>query len=883
MDVVGGIVIFGLLGFLGYVLGIVGFFRAGSAHAELNELRAEFRKFASSIQPPADSVARTSGGLPEDAGQQEIAPEPPQAHIERAAPPPMPPMPPPELLDPAPRPSQKLDVESLLTMRLGVWLGSAALLLAGVFLVRYAVEHSFLGPAFRCTLAALLGFALLAGAEWLTRHPGPDLPGLLQADQAPAGLAAGGIAMLFGASYGAGPYYGLLPSFVAFAAMAVCSFVGLASALRYGPLTAAIGIIGAFATPALVTTDNPALPGLFAYLIVVSIAAHLVVRHTAWTWLGWATVIAGAAWVCIAATTDAPGLWAAAAFVPAMAALNLALLPAAALDHPLGRRLAWGPFAVIAAAGLVLEQSAPDSTTRIALFLLSPIAVWKGVTEPRLDRLPWLASLIGLLALLLWGLPAWPYGIAGVAERGGPPPLEPTDVRAFLGAAVIFAGFYAAAGLVLERLAPHPLRWAALVAAVPILTLAAAFVQVTRFHPETSWDIAALLLSVGLTFVAVRAANDHSPQRAGVHAAGAVAALALGCAMIFRDQWLTLSIALFLPALAWIEAKADLPPLRTVAMTVATLVLVRLALNWYVLDYAYGSTKLANGLVLAYAFPAAAFAYAAHLFRRRADDLLVAILQAGAVTFAAYFLAFEIRHWFGDGNLEGPFTFDEIAIHVLTLSVQAWVYLFVAQRTGSATFDKIWRILGAGALTLAAWLLVFNPGLTGARCETFSLFAAYLAPAAMALHARGRLTESELRPLLGGYALISGFVWITLQVHHAFNTDRMNRFDLSEAELWAWSGAWLAYGLALMVYGIRANERPLRLAALGITSLVCVKVFLVDMGELTGLWRVVSFLGLGLALIGLGAVHRRFVLPLESGPDASRNPAAEDPEAPQPS
>ena len=35
------------------------------------------------------------------------------------------------------------------------------------------------------------------------------------------------------------------------------------------------------------------------------------------------------------------------------------------------------------------------------------------------------------------------------------------------------------------------------------------------------------------------------------------------------------------------------------------------------------------------------------------------------------------------------------------------------------------------------------------------------------------------------------------------------------------------------------------------------------MADLTGLWRVLSFLGLGLALIGLGVVHRRFVLPAQ--------------------
>jgi uncharacterized membrane protein len=84
---------------------------------------------------------------------------------------------------------------------------------------------------------------------------------------------------------------------------------------------------------------------------------------------------------------------------------------------------------------------------------------------------------------------------------------------------------------------------------------------------------------------------------------------------------------------------------------------------------------------------------------------------------------------------------------------------------------------------------------------------------------------------------------------------------VEDAELWAWSGAWLAYGIGLMFQGIRSEQRLLRLTALGVIGLVCAKVFLIDMSGLAGLWRVLSFLGLGLALIGLGAVYRRFVLP----------------------
>jgi uncharacterized membrane protein len=58
----------------------------------------------------------------------------------------------------------------------------------------------------------------------------------------------------------------------------------------------------------------------------------------------------------------------------------------------------------------------------------------------------------------------------------------------------------------------------------------------------------------------------------------------------------------------------------------------------------------------------------------------------------------------------------------------------------------------------------------------------------------------------------------------------------------------------------------LRLAALAIVGLTSAKVFLIDMSGLEGLWRVLSFLGLGLVLIGLGAAYRRLVVPSPEPP-----------------
>jgi uncharacterized membrane protein len=844
------IFVLGLLAVGGYVLGIIGFFRANSAHTKLEALRRSVAELAARSTVAVPGIPETSS-----------VPEAPVVALEPVAPPP--PQPP---IPPVPKPT--IDLEELLTARWGVWLGAAALLLAGVFLVRYAVEQELLGPAIRCVIAALLGIALLAAAEWVTRYE-QSIPGPFPSDQAPGALAAGGAAVLFGAAYGAGPYYDLLSPLFAFAAMAAASLVGLAAALRYGPVTAAVGIVGAFATPALVSVENPSYPGLFAYLTVVSAAALSVVRYTAWTWLGWAATIAGASWVCFAAFSGGTDLWAAAAFVPVAAALNLGLLPAAALDHPVGRRLAWVPFATIAAAGLLLETQLPGTAPRLGLFLLSPIAVWRGANEPQLDRLPWVAALVGLLTLLLWALPEWnPTGetiaVEDIVEAVLPGAWAPEVIRPLIAASALFAGFHAAVGLWQERRARRPLHWAALVGAVPVLTLLVSYAQIARFQADFRWAIVALALAAALTATAAKTAAETARQRAGVHAAGAVSALALGCAMLLHDHWLTMAISLLLPALAWIEAQADLPPLRRVALAVAALVLLRLVLNWYVLDYAFGRTPIFNGLIVAYAVPAAAFGYAGLLFRRRADDLLVATLQAGAITFAAFFVALEIRHWFHNGGLADAFSFNEIALHLLTLSVQATAYLYLAQRTGRPVLYWAAHILGSTALALAALLVVFNPAFTGARAGAASLLAAYFIPAALAVLGRRFATNAGIARLLGAYALVGGFAWITLQIRHSFHPTEMSVIfgSIRDAELWAWSGAWLAYGIALMVLGIRAEARLLRLAALGVVGLVCLKVFLIDMADLTGLWRVLSFLGLGLALIGLGVVHRRFVLPV---------------------
>jgi len=763
-------------------------------------------------------------------------------------------------------------------MRWGVWLGAVALVMAGVFLVRYAAEQGLLGPAPRCALAGLLGLALIVGAEWLRRWE--NVPSGI-ADQAAPALAAGGVAVLFGAAYGAGVLYALVPPLVGFALLAAASLAGLALSLRHGQVVAAVGIVGAFVTPALVQTDHPSLPGLFCYLLCVTAVALAVVRYTAWIWLGWAGTIAGAVWVVLAIAGGVGNeAWAPALFVPAAAALNLALLPAEALDRDVGRRLAWVPVAALGATGLLLATLDQEWATRAGVLLLTPVTIAKAAREPRLRMLPFVAA-----ALFLLLLAGWSVELRELPDFTPPPDRwTPSVVRALTETAAFMAGCFAASGLWFERRTARPLAWSSLTASVPVLALLVCYARVAAFNPRLDWAAFALLLAAGLTGTTAAALRRQGPWAAtrsdgrplaGAHAAGAVAALALGCAMMLREHWLTVALSLFLPMLAWVAAKVELPPLRQVALAVAAVVLSRLLLNWYVLGYAFGGLPVVDGLLLAYGVPAAAFALAAAMFGRRGDDLTVGVLEAGSVAFVTVLVALEIRYAAvpHPGGMPA-LRFPEAAQHVASLAVLAIATMRIATRLNRPVLHWGWRIQGALAMAGGTLLILGNPIVTGEPVGHTPvldwLLPAYLLPAclaALALRQPATAQPSWLRRLLAGYALLAGFAWITLEVRHLFHPAamRMPAVPVTDAELWAWSGAWLAYGAALMAAGIRIGAKPLRLAALAIIGLTAAKVFLVDMSGLVGLWRVVSFLGLGLTLISLGAVYRRFVATGEAG------------------
>ncbi len=126
-----------------------------------------------------------------------------------------------------------------------------------------------------------------------------------------------------------------------------------------------------------------------------------------------------------------------------------------------------------------------------------------------------------------------------------------------------------------------------------------------------------------------------------------------------------------------------------------------------------------------------------------------------------------------------------------------------------------------------------------------------------------RLT-GDLRLVLATEAAVAllAFVLLTLEVRGVFHpgslASRGAGFGMEDLELYTYSAVWLLFGVALLALGFLRGAAALRHAGMALVCIVVAKVFVVDMAGLQGLLRVFSFLGLGVALVGLGYAYRRF-------------------------
>ena len=855
-------------------LAVIGFVRSGRARAELAALTKRVVALEAQVagQPIAATVAPAAAEFVEPASP---APEePPQ--VEAA----------PVAASAAPKQS----LEERIAGRWSVWLGGGTIALAAVFLVRYSIEEGLLGPTARILIGLAFGLALIAASEWLRRQLTNETPqgwlGKLGAPppMIPPAIAAAGIVALFASTFSAFAVHDLIAPVTAFAALAAISAAAMALALLHGPMVALLGQAAAFAVPALVDTGGGSAVTLFSYVLAVAGGCMALARYRGWRWSAWTALAGSMFWLglwIVLMWKPADGMWL-AVFLVVLTAMHLgpAITP---LDDAVARREPLLTRDLIPDLSILIVTIALFAVIRMADYATAPLVALGLATaltaidarwRERLDHVPGGVALVVLAAMAAWHVPLLVEPALQTESLFPGDVLTPSAWR-FLAWCGSFGAIAFAVGGALLWGAARPWRWAALGVVTPLALFAIGYWRVEDFTASMPWAAGALALGFAFVVLASLVARhrevDGMALALGVLAIGVTASVSFGFTTLLRAGWLSVALALQLPALAWIAARLRVPELRWAAGMIAGAIILRLLLNPWILDYDLGTTPIFNGLLYVYGVPALAFLAAAYMFAREGGrDWVVLVLEVGALAFGTFLVTAEIRHWSGGGSLDGrPGGLLELALHAA-----AWLAIALALYERAPLLDTPvvrwgWKILGVlGAVAaIGGSLIIGNPLDSREAVGAWPLFnklgLAYLVPALLA--ARFAMTATErgqvrLASIVGGAALVFGFVYLSLEVTRGFRGSVLSAAELGDGEMYCYSAIWLLYGIALLALGLWLGLASLRYAALAMVGLTILKVFLYDMAALAGVLRVLSFLGLGLSLLGLAWVYQRFVL-----------------------
>ncbi|MGD9919100.1 MAG: DUF2339 domain-containing protein, partial [Paenirhodobacter sp.] len=827
----------------------------------------------------------------------EIAPEgPPAAPEARPAPAPAPTLsaPPPLPPEPAPPPAPRPDriAPLLLWLRTNWTLAIAALslILGGLFMVQYGVENGLLTPPLRVLGALALGLALIAGGEAIRRRHGDVVTPATRA--LPSTLSGAGAVVMFIAVASAHALYGLIGPGVALAALALVSAATVALGWIYGPVLSAIGLVGAGAAPFLLGGGSEATARLFyGYFPLVGLSGLAIDSFRRW---GWVSALALGV-----ASLGLLLLWNSAPFSPGLglAALTLGFAALTFPERQLVPRLAGAPVTalfrgsrpetptLIAGAGAVIAttagllivagaRSSADAGLGFALLiaLFAAASLWLR-RAPALDPLAALPALAFLLALVIEPTRSGPLldglSAALTAPEGEEIPMPPT------------LWLLALAGATLSALAFTRLRAATPSAALLWAFGAAALGPATIFALEFFWAPGAFLgtgpwslmviamaaLMVLLAERRARLGGESLPRDLGLFAATATLLIALSFFILLTKAALTLALALLVVLATLIDRRFRLPLMAWVAQFGVAVIGYRL-----LVDPGFEWSLHRAGwpeFLLSHLGPIAAF----ETVRRRAPPEragLRAVAESALITTGALFVMLAIARLIPDADLHSHW--------FAGLSAAIWA---------GAAFGQIWRLptsgrairlmralfaglsalaacgaLGALALALFDMLdwggeRVLGPPLLDSLALAFGPLAATLAAGALALGRPGRPLARLLRPGLGAGAGLALLLWGWLEIRRLWRGADLSLPGPSDGELYSYTLALLAASLVLLFASVPRRSLALRRIAMTGVALTIAKVFLIDMSGLSGLTRVASFVGLGLALTGLAWLNRQ--------------------------
>ncbi len=739
------------------------------------------------------------------------------------------------------------------------------------FLIKYAADSGVLPIELRLAGVAMAGIAFLVAGFRLRDRGEP---------RAAYGLAlqGAGIGILYLSIFGAFRFYQLLPGGFAFALMV--AVVGLSAALavlQNSLALAAFGSVGGFLAPLLASSGGGSHVALFSFYALLNAGIFAIAWFRSWRLLNLIGFVftfgIGALWGAWSyrpehfATTE-PFLILAFLFYVAIAVLY-ALREAPRLRSVVDGTLVFGTpmIAFGLQAKLVgdIEYGAAFSAVAVACFYLG-LTRW--LLARRRDDLRLLSESFLALGVIFLTL-AVPLALDGRWTSA---------TWAIEGAAIVWAGsrqgkwlarafgYLVQAGGALTFLAhwgdgargAWPIlnaQWLglALIAAAALFTARLIVRHGERFGAFEQRSAPAIFvlgvaawIVAGVAEIEARSGPSHEPQ--------VVTVFFVASAWIFY---------LLGRSLAWHHAA------RTVLALLPGLVLTLL----WAIDINRHAFAVFGWLI----WP---LAIASHYHLLRAAEAgatppapsLLRTLHALGVWTVALIGAVEL-HWLTQAeNLRNSAWSVAAAMVPLALTVLVLSAEGMRRRWPVVAHPVATLLWGAAPLLLLIWLWVFYANLThaggSAPLPYVPLLNALDLGHLLALLAfiawRSGVRAEAIEPALKATWMFSavagaGFVWLNgvllRTIHHwagvPYRLDALMRSVLTQTAL---SIFWTVLALALMLVARRRATRGLWFVGAGLMAAVVAKLFLIDLSNIGGVERIVSFIGVGLLMLIIGYV-----------------------------
>jgi len=738
--------------------------------------------------------------------------------------------------------------------KLAVWVGGVALLMAGFYMVKYSIDSGWLTPTVRLWMTTIFGALLCIGGCVIGQKS--DSAGNQRIGQA---LTGAGVACLYFAVYAAVNMYAFLSSGTGFVGMVAVTALAVGLSLRHGAPIALMGFVGGFLTPMLMGDFREDTVSLFVYLFLLFGAAQFLCVKRGWWGLFLGTLIGAYFWTASLLFSYAWGYAVypegALFFILGICALNagLSFFLGAKADSGRARAVLWC-IRILAWGGgllqtLVLVWIGGFEAVDMALFAVLSFGALSlaVVREETFSWAAWLAlcaMLIGTLAnpeMSLLHYCAWPAGVAAV--------------------------FFVVSHFKSLR-SEQSSFWRGLSVCALIMMLLAVFVnrEFLAMH-EAPFEGFWLLLTVlvgGLLLIAaehLKPSDDSYKATVAEYSAFAVFLVGFGVWDALPTDYVSAGVAglLFVTAVYWKVRQLARPEL-VFGVLVAAWVVTMLQRIGCSLDYLlhFGEFRV-EGIgwsdLTSWYLGAAVLAVVLKWFGSVWNWFGWLLGLVGLLAIVASYHTCDLtwfQGWWSEETVEGGLT--------ALLAVLALVCMVVA-KCWAGGLSGCWLLSGIVGYRIVVMHL-FDRGAQGDGFFWNALFwqfgVPFVAVFVMAWISRVREFVGSAKAYQIG-AMLLGFVWATFLVQDYSGSSRLLSGVSTSTEMYTYSVVWLLLAVAYQAVGLWRGIKTLHVGSLILLLLTVGKVFLVDASELEGLYRVLSFLGLGVALIGIGFFYNKVV------------------------